>query len=150
MPNIFIILGEGDTRKSSTIRALTGVAQRRIYQIALAHGGDIGVFVQIVALQEKGISPKKFVNEVTQKKRTNVLVSLRVKKTKRHPDGNVYIQNFLRVGWNIQEIVVLGLGREQLDYNLPEGLPVLRFIPASREMPANRIASQVRKWWQWL
>jgi len=148
MPNIFIILGDGDTRKSSTIRALTGVAQRRIYQIALAHGGDIGVFVQIVALQEKGISPKKFVNEVTQKKRTNVLVSLRIKKTKRQPDGNVYIQNFVDADWNIREIVVLG--RKRLDYDLPEGLPMLKFIPASQKMPANRIASQVRKWWQWL
>ncbi len=148
MPNIFIILGGRNTRKSSTIRALTGVSRENIYQVAIQRG-IIDVFVKISSLQESKISPEDFISEVNQNRYQNVLVSLWIARSGQQPDGNVYIQNFLRTGWNIREIVVLG--RDSLPYNnLPQGLPEPRFILNSREMPVNQIASQIRERWQWL
>lgn len=148
MPHVFIVLGDANTRKSSTVRALTGIAKRGVYQVAIAHGDDIQVFVQVVACQEEPISPEDFVNRVTRKNCTNVLVSLRITGCNGQPGGDVYIERFLHEGWNAREIVILGV--DQLPYELPQNLPEPNSIPRSQNAAANRIASQIRGWWRWL
>jgi hypothetical protein len=147
MPNIFIIIGEDNTRKSSTIRALTGASKRNVYQVATINQ-HIQIFVQISALQEQGKSPQQFMNEITQMSCPNVLLSLRINAVGRQPNSLTYIQNFLGANWCIREIVVLGTN--QLPYNLPNNLPTINYIPNARNMTNNEIASKIRQWWQWL
>jgi len=147
MLNIFIIMGDRNTRKSATIRALTGAFQRKVYQVA-TQMGNIDIFVQISSLQESRISPQKFIKEIEEYNCPNVLVSLWISQGNGQPDGLTYIREFLNRGWNIQQIVVLGVNN--LPYNLPQNTPSPNYIPNSRDLPANQIASQIREWWQWL
>ncbi|GAH53823.1 unnamed protein product [marine sediment metagenome] len=144
MSNIFIVLGYIKTRKSFTIRALTGVYNRRVMQVA-TQAGNINIFVQIRSLQELGIAPQNFATQIAN--RTNVLVSLRVSPGNRQPDGLKYIQTFINNGCTISQIVVLGTNN--LPYNLPVGLPSPLFIPNSRTIPPNQIAHQIRAQWGW-
>ena len=145
MPNIFIVLGDIKTRKSVTIRALTGVFRRGEWQVA-TQAGNINIFVQIRSLQELRITPQNFLTQIAN--RTNVLVPLRVSSGKGQLDGLQYIQTFINNGCTISQIVVLGTNN--LPYNLPAGLPNPLFIPNSRTIPPNQIAHQIRRHWGWL
>ena len=148
MPNIFIIMGEKNTRKSATIRALTGVHHktRRGYQIGTPRG-DINVFIKISSLQESPISPQDFITDIQNRNYQNVLISLWISQGNGQPNGVTYIREFLNVGWNISQIVVLGTDNIQ---NSPQNTPVPYYISNSRTLPSNTIASQIRERWQWL
>jgi len=150
MPDIFIIAGNASTRKSSTIRALTGASQRTIRQVETLHG-VIDIFVQISSLQESNVSPQEFIDIIADHNCGYVLLSLWVtnpQNINQQPDSLTYIQEFQNVGWNIRGIVVLG--DASLPYVLPQNIPIPTFIPNSRNLPNNAIASQIRHAWQWL
>jgi hypothetical protein len=162
MPNVYVILGEADARKSSTIRALTGVGQLQPgWSVATTLPlGDIWVYVQIRSLQEEAdITPDEFIkiitehNEYRDKKTpkwdpvTNILIPLRISSCPNCPDGAGYLQHFAEAGWNIRQIVVLGA--TTLPAGLPAGVPT-HLISDSSSRPANWIASQIRGWWSWL
>lgn len=144
MPNVFVVLGDRKTGKSVTIRALTGVYNKRVMQVA-TQAGNIDIFVQITSLQESGIAPQNFVTEIAN--RTNVLVPLWVSPGNGQPNGLQYIQTFINNGWTISQIVVLGTNN--LSYNMPAGLPNPFFIPNSLTIPPNQIAHQIRAQWGW-
>ena len=147
MQDVFIIMGDRNTRKSATIRALTGAFRKGEYQVA-THIINMDVFVQISSLQESGISTQDFIREANQNSCINVLVSLWIHQGNGQPNGLTYIQDFLNAGWNLRDIVVLGINN--LPYNLPTGSSNPNFIPNSQNLPANQIASQIRGWWQWI
>ena len=145
MVAIFIIMGAKGTRKSPTIRALTGAYNSGVYPISTLNLGDIDIFVQIPSLQEDRISPQVFITKVTQNNYSYVLVSLRINSTATQPDGLVYLQQFQNARWNVQEIAILG------PHPLPYQLPLTHhYIRNSQTIPANNTASQVRGIWQWL
>ena len=142
MPDVFIIMGKTKTKKSATIRALTGVFNGGDWEVA-TQNETIDIFVQVRALQEAGISPENFIRQ--RNGSSNILVCLWIPKGNRQPDGHTYIKAFLKAGWNIKEIVVLGTN--ELPYYLPKGTPT---IPDSQNQPANGIACRIRKLWKWL
>ncbi len=145
MPNIFIVLGDTQTRKSAIIRVLTGAFGRALFQIA-TQNEIIDVFVQIRALQEANINPQEFIRQAADY--PNILVSLWISQGNGQPNGLQYIQAFIDTTWPIAQIVVLGI--QNLPYNLPQGLPNPLFISDSRNIPANQIAHQIRNHWHWL
>ncbi len=145
MPDVFIIMGKTKTKKSATIRALTGVFHGKDWKVA-TQNETIDIFVQVRALQEAKISPKNFIRQ--RNGSLNILVCLWISKGNGQPDGDTYIKAFLKARWNIKEIVVLGT--EKLPYDLPQDTPKPKFIHDSQNRPANWIASQVRGWWRWL
>lgn len=147
MPNVFIIMGIRNGKKSAAIRALSGAFKRGKYSVATLNG-NIDVFIQISSLQESKISPQAFIREVNQNRYPNVLVCLWISQGRGQPTGETYIQNFLNAGWNIQQIVILGANN--LPYNLPQNTTHPNYIPNSQNLPANHIASQIRSLWQWL
>lgn len=147
MPTVYAILGDGNTRKSSTSRALTGVAQRKAVTVATPVG-NIDVFVQIKSLQEANISAQDFITEMTQAGHSHMLVTLWVSQFWTFPPGTDYLRDFAIAGWTINQIVVLG--PTPLAPPLHAGAPVPRLIPNSAITPVNQIASQVRGWWNWL
>jgi hypothetical protein len=147
MPEVFIIMGHRDSRKSATIRALTGALFRKQYDIATATN-IIRCFVQIRALQEDNISPKKFIADMNSLNVNNILLSLKIKGTRRqNVKGIDYINVFIKEGWTIGHLVILNADNIS---SVPRGCPQPLFIPNSVTTPANKIASQVRKSWQWL
>ena len=147
MPNIFIIIGDPNAGKSRTIRALTGA--NRVtgtgYRIGTTTG-EINVYVKLSALQENNIPPRDFIRTIQQGNYQNVLVCLRRKQSNGQPDAIFYIEEFLNVGWNIKQIVVLGQALQNLQRNVPQP----NYIPNPNQLPSNTIASYVRQWWQWL
>jgi hypothetical protein len=52
MVNLFIIIGDANSRKSSTIRALTGAYNSKCYDIQINNKAILNFYVQICALQE--------------------------------------------------------------------------------------------------
>jgi hypothetical protein len=162
MPNVYAILGESNTGKSSTVRALTGAGQlQEAWRVATTlPPSNIEVYVQIRSLQEeKGIQPMALTDRITELNKwraahpnnyapvTNLLIPLRISAFNNCPDGAAYLKHFASVGWNIMPIVVLGAA--VLPAGLPVRVPTLS-IPGSASMPANGIASQIRPLWNWL
>ncbi len=169
MPDVYVILGESDTRKSSTVRALTGAPMQydawRVATNPPTGKIDIDVYVQIQALQEAGIAAPDFVDKIADVDKhrvkhglsivTNILVPLRILGVNGFHDGADYLKHFAGIphGWNIRPIVVLGVAA------LPTTLcawkqqsiciPFQNTIPPTMP-PANGIASQIRPLWNWL
>ena len=148
MPDIYVIMGDRDVKKSSTIRALTGAARETVFEVATEEG-NIDVFIKLSSLQESGEEPEEFINEVTDGGYSHVLISLWIRqRNEQLPDGLTYIHRFLDAGWNIRQIVVLGA--EELPYELPQAVENVHYIPDAENMPTNQIAHQIREWWRWL
>lgn len=145
-PEIWIIIGKGSVGKSTAIRALTGAARVCITNVQTHQGTLRDVFVQIRSLQEKKITPSAFIR--AHKNDRFILLSLRIDALGIYPNGITYIQDFIKNNWIIREIVVLGTNT--LPYTLPRGLPTPLYIPNSRHIPANQVASQIRGVWNWL
>lgn len=157
MPNVYVILGESNSRKSSTVRALTGVPMQYDAWSVGTTAGVIDVYVQIQALQEAKIDAPAFVKKIADVDQfrisrggsviNNLLLPLRVSAFNGFHDGADYLNHFMQAGWSIQQIVVL-------DATVPPvGLPVVvptHLISGSASMPANAIASQIRGCWNWL
>ncbi|MBI1821152.1 MAG: hypothetical protein HY036_01780 [Nitrospirae bacterium] len=150
MVTVYVILGDTNMKKSSTVRALTGVGQKKEFEIA-TNSGNLKVFTLISALQESEISPEKFIDFVKKGGYQNVLIPLWISGRKRgnFPSGNEYLQEFMKANWHIEHIVILG-GHDLPNHTvLPDGVSAPLFISNSNQQPANRIASQIRGEWGW-
>ena len=151
MPTVYAILGDSNSRKSSTVRALTGASQYGHWSLTTLAGNLPDFYVQVSSLQEKGISPQDFIAKITAIGRQNILVTLwisqRITPTATYPAGTDYLRAFAGAGWIIQQIVVLGTTPLP---PLHAGAPTPNLIQRSATMPANQIASLIRGWWNWL
>jgi hypothetical protein len=149
--NVFIILGNRNTRKSSTVRALTGLGRRGICQIELTTSLDgilIDLYTRISALQESKDTPGDFVNEVNAKDNENILVPLWIDQMNDLPNGQTYIETFVAAGWNIKQIEVLGTNT--LPYTIEIPKTMIHFHPNSSERPNNRNIIEIKSRWGWL
>lgn len=151
MPDIYVVLGYANCRKSSTVRALTGASRRGMFSIATA-AGISDFFVQITSLQEAGIMPATFSQEMRQRNSQNILTSLwiteRTYGATTYPAGIEYFREFLAQGWTVRGVSVLGANT--LPYQLPTGCPVPNYVVNPAQMANNQIASQIRNWWHWV
>ncbi len=161
MPNVYAILGESNARKSSTVRALTGVFQwQSAWSVATTTHTPLDIHIEVSSLQESNISPQGFVDKIDAVNRNraslnppypdvaNILVPIWISAGNNLPPGINYLQHFAQQpGWNISQIVVLGAAA--LPPALPVGVPA-HLISGSVSMPANAIASQIRGFWNWL
>jgi len=146
MPDIFIIIGDPNTGKSRTIRALTGARREAAsgYRIGTTTG-EINVYIKLSALQENKISPGNFIRTIQQGNYQNVLICLRRNQSNGQPNAIFYIEEFLNVHWNIKQIVIFGDILPNLQRNIQPN-----YIQNSRQLPSNTIASYIRQWWHWL
>jgi len=145
-PEVWIIMGDSNTKKSATIRALTGAFRKNHYDISTTKGILRNVYIEIRSLQEAKIEPKEFISKHNNDK--FILLSLWINSSNRYPDGIDYINEFIRNRWIIKEIVVLGRNQNNMPYKLPTNVSV-RYIP-NTNIPANKIAHEIRNWWNWL
>ncbi|MBI5887764.1 MAG: hypothetical protein HZB82_03520 [Deltaproteobacteria bacterium] len=144
--DVYLIMGAAKTRKSATIRCLTGLGSRQVCDIQLLQGNKIDIFTHIRALQEQGIAPDKFIADIKKESHTNLLIPLRIKKANRCPDGDEYIMKFQKTGWNIMPIFVLGT---QSNASLSALNLNIQFIATSAQNPNNHNANIVKKTWGW-
>ena len=145
MPDVFIIMGDGGTRKSGLIRCLSGAYNGGEYDIENANGRTLGFLVEVRSLQESATSPARFIRQVNNLQVNNILVALRIRGIRSQPNGNQYISAFINAGWNIRGITILGSTAIR---GLPQNCPTPFYIGNPSNLPANNMAHQVRNNWQ--
>jgi hypothetical protein len=151
MVEAYVILGNADVRKSSTVRALTGAGMHGQREVA-TNAGNINVWIEIRALQEIPVLSSEFIRTVNSSRLQYTLFPLRIDEVRHqhqtYPQGVEYIRIFIAAaGWTIRDIFVLGAA--EID-GLPSAAPNPTFIPQSGVTPANQIAAQIRGQWAWL
>lgn len=117
---------------------MTGVYRSGYTNVQTVHGRLTDIFVQIRSLQENGISPQRFIND--HKNDRYILLGLRINQAGGCPNGLSYIQDFIRNGWVINGVAVLGTNN--LPYNLPQGVPNPFFITEFTKHTSKRSGSQ--------
>ncbi|MEO6276098.1 MAG: hypothetical protein ABIP34_23160 [Rhodoferax sp.] len=154
MPNLHIIVGDSNTRKSSLLRCLTGIGSgnaTKYLDIAEAAGSSIKVYCMLSALQEnyKPRTPSEFIDYVKalSPQATDIAFTLRVEARGNYPSLDVYLQAFSSVGWPVVNAALLG----PLACAQQQNIPCQRIcaVTQSPDLPTNKTASQVRKVWQW-
>jgi hypothetical protein len=151
MVEVWAVVGDADTGKSSTIRALTGVSRNQVHWgVCFLIGGEgemIDTLVHPGGLQEAGKMPEEFIDEVIAAGVDRIIVALRYNKkrwkSKNCPNAAAYFTAFNQSGWRIRGYAVLG-GRPTLP-QFPEGIP---FEASTLSHPAsNLIAATLRPLW---
>jgi hypothetical protein len=154
MPNLHIIIGDTNTRKSSLLRCLTGIGvcrrtANRDFDVSLVGGGVITVHCRVSALQESGINPGQFIRDVRALPTppTDIAFTLRVSASRGCPDAMTYIAAFLARGWPVINIALLDRAACAL-VGFPATARVVR-VPNSAIDPTNQSARRVRTAWGW-
>ena len=145
--NAYILVGSQNTRKSSTLRSLTGCFNRSIRDILLYNGKTISVYARVASLQESRTSPIDYINEATKTGCVNTIFCLwptaNQINTKLYPDASAYILAFKIAGWKISAVAILGSSTftplNKRHYNFPN----------STSAPINSTASDVREYFRW-
>lgn len=145
------VVGDANTRKSSTIRALTGVrTSHPTWQLRLSGIGDVSAYVEVSSPQERypRLSPAAFVKRVRDLTRGTptdyVLVPLRHDRFNRMHAGINYINHFVRTaGWTCLGIVVTSPGHPIA--------PFRAYAPRAFTLalqPSNAMARRLRQAWK--
>lgn len=148
----YVIIGDANSFKSSTVRSLTGCRVRGVREILHPGGGVVETFVQISSLQEGNnpITSNAFIQEVGQSGAKAVIFPLRALMHRGRADANSYIQDFINSGWQVIRVAVLHSPGFTLTVPLSPG--VVDSYPAglTPRYYANELASQVRQNFGWV
>ena len=110
MVHLRAVIGDLNTLKTSTVRALTGVGRpEEGWWVEFQPGvSPIETYVHPQGLQERGVSPEQFINAVSRAGVKQVIVALRYNPARGQPDALSYLNAFRRAHWNIVSHAVLG------------------------------------------
>jgi hypothetical protein len=143
MPRVWALIGSAGVRKSSTMRALTGVGK---VSRALPHVLDLSflngsrrTIVHPNALQEINITSAFFIQTVLDSVE-EVIVALRY-ENRRLGSASDYLTAFRRSGWTIAGYAMLGHNATLPGF--ADGIPIER----ASSTPSNSIAAQLRQAW---
>jgi len=148
---LYIIIGNEESRKSSTIRALTGVRDTKKFKISVPDKRNvIEVYVKTTSFQEAngGTYPKEATIELTNCGCECAIICLwnksanHPKSKKLMPDFIDYINEFSKAGFTIQSPKIF-LDKEDIVMKLSTDILINNTI----DKPANEIAALVRKHW---
>ncbi len=143
---VYVIAGARNVGKSSVIRHLTGLHSTKVIELADTKGNGIGIYAKIQSLQEAKIKPSSFIRIVTNVKKLGnisaIIVALRTDTTLK---ADVYIDEFIKAGWNIKYVAELGIapGRSGflLSHSRSNKYKYQTFMSANY---INQLASQMR------
>ena len=152
---VWAVIGDANARKTSTIRALTGVKNvpRRptarypyplLWDVTFKKHRTVKAFVYPCALQEVALTSAAFVAMVAGSGATDVIVALRYYH-RNHGDAANYLTDFATAGWTIVGCAVLGPDPTALLKTLPGAITI--HVPVAAATPSNQIAARLRKAW---
>lgn len=147
----YIIVGDANSFKSSTVRSLTGCRVRGLRDLVQSNV-VMKTYVRLSSLQEGGspIDPHDFVREVQKSGAQSVIFPLRAMSHRKRLDANAYISECIKAGWNIKGIAILDSPNFQLTA-APPGNRVFKYAGGGVPLYyANHIAAQVRRDFGWL
>ena len=151
--DVYIVKGENNCRKSSIVRALTGVGpRRRVLHVATNDGGRVvEMFIQDSSPQDLKVpmSPSMLMNGIESKDVDAALVVLRDKSCNHMPEGDHYISAMNSRGWNVLKVVDLEVVDKDNEFSeIIEGDRLsIRF---SKDVANNFLAHSVRRFFGWL
>lgn len=147
--DLYLIVGNPHTRKSSVMRSLSGCFNRSLRDIQPVDGrAAIRLYVRIGALQDGGCSAEDLAAEAQRKRAQAVLCALwplaHPHLPQRFPDAQAYLAAFDALGWRRRAIAVLGQNAGGL-----RGAEVMAF-PLAPSQPINLSAHAVRQFFGWI
>jgi hypothetical protein len=150
--HVWILLGGADTRKGSTIRALTGIGGKHTkpFQVMLTSGQIIQILVRIMSVNEgeSAVAPKAWVEQFTKETSPqNLIVAFRLRPARNNSEAEDYIRELVRAGAIIESIITLG--ETTPDWVAQFAIPN-EHIFDTKTTPTNAIAHKVRQFWHWL
>ena len=139
---LFIIIGKPNSHKSSVMRCLTGCRDKKNNWKLSMIGGDEIFYIKTSSPQEQsrlGITPQQMVDFLLLLKESNIMLALQSNSVSLQPNGNIYLREFIKAGFDIQDIVSFDehAELENLKYH---------FFDTNTET-SNATASKVRKIW---
>jgi len=147
--DVYILIGNSNTRKASVVRGLTGCFNRSVRDI-LPVGAKmpLRLYARVGALQETRTRPEDFGAEVDRSRCTAVLCCLAPSAHPNHPgpypDAEAYIARFKAEGWRIRSIAVLGQNGGGIRS------PNLAQFPLAPVAPINVTVQAVRAHFGWV
>jgi energy-coupling factor transporter ATP-binding protein EcfA2 len=148
MKSIYLILGDSGAGKSRTIRALTGIRVSSDVDISLIDGTRIRPWIWMRAAQEIEHDTAAIINDIRPYEAETYVLPLRIDAAYECPNAKAYIDALIAEGVRIVAIAVLGREHAGIPYALPTTIPTV-FVPNSRNLSANAIASQIRLVFGW-
>ena len=146
--DLYLVVGNPNTRKSSLIRSLTGCFNRSVRDI-LPTGGKapLRLYARVGSLQDTRTTPKDFMAEAGRMRCAAVLCCLTPNANPNHreqcPDAASYLAHFSAEGWHLRAVVVLGQDAGGLRS------PRLLQLAQSGTVPINVTARAVRVHFGW-
>ena len=151
MVTLYAVVGHGDARKSSTIRALSGVGNadygrnakdRWEMQLADYPMPQLACVVAGGLQEDYRFTPQGFIDRMHSLAPAvmTAIIALRlVGPNEECPDGEEYLRRFATRRWAVNYAII---GGTELFHELPNG----RLL--ERGLPANELAAQLRTAWQ--
>lgn len=162
MVDCYVLIGDTNTGKSTTIRALSGVDLPRRGQRDIVWPVDFGngpeeTYIAIEGLQEpagRSLLPSQIVSKVAGLGVNKAIIALRYKKVRNRPPAIDYIDHFINIArWAVHPPVVLGAAYTAAGCPISQKLPqavYLRQSLGSFTIAPNGIASICRGLWNCL
>lgn len=153
MVNLFIIIGDDNSRKSSTIRALTGAFRSKRYDIQIKDKGVLDFYIQISALQEAHKLANKLIADIKEYGCHNVILPLRIDPVNynglKYPNAEQYIDQLLKEKWAIKTVLFI---KERFNDQLRRRFSNYadKVINDTEKTPSNKLASILRREWNWI
>lgn len=161
MVRFWVVVGDGDTRKSATVRALTGVSKaEQHWQVAYSGWGNQRTYVELSGLQEQQpvyCQPRDFIDRVEAAGVDYAILALRHNAVRHRPDAATYISAFIKHHWQLEHIGITGANYGPSTTPLAMYLPRVTFVTpqvprtaatrvatGAMVMPPNEIAGQLR------
>ena len=146
--DLYVIIGNPNTRKSSLIRSLTGCFNRSLRDIQPVDGKTaLRLYARVGSLQDTRTTPQAFAEEVARVRCDAVLCALAPTayphQAALYPDAVAYLAHFKSEAWRLRSIAVLGQNAGDVRS------PVLRQFAQATTWPINTTARAVRAHFGW-
>ena len=146
--DVYLVIGNPNTRKSSLIRSLSGCFNRNLRDIQLLDGRTpIRLYARAGSAQDSRKTPDELIAEAQGMRCAAVLCGLlpseHPNEPQLYPGARRYVEAFKAAGWAIRAIAVLGQNAGEL-----RGTN-LRQFPLAPTAPINATAREVRTFFGW-
>lgn len=147
--DVYLIIGNSNTRKASLVRSLTGCFNRSVRDILIQGArSPVRFYARIGALQETRTTVEDFVAEVGRVRCQAVICCLSpaaaLNSPTDRPDAQAYVAGFKAAGWRIKAVAVLGQDGGGVRASN------LRQYPQAPTAPVNVTAREVRAQFGWV
>ncbi len=147
--DLYTVIGNPRTRKSTLVRSLTGCFNRSVRDIQPATGRNaFRLYARAGSLQETRTRPMDFVDEAERMRCDAVLCCLSPAAHLLHgddlPDAATYLRLFQARGWRLRAVAVLGQNAGGVRS------PQLMHFPNAPTLPVNLTAQAVRQHFGWV